>query len=103
MSESPSHKRAKGRAPGKSETKISGGRRLDSASENRAHEIELSGNFKAAVKRLKDSGRSQKVLQTKQNLMPKAAKEMRRQGVGGTVKNMGGTKRISIPPRRKGR
>ncbi len=100
MSESDSHKKAKREAAGREETKISKDRRLDSASENRATEVEISGNFKAAVKRLKDSGRPQKVLQTRQNLMPQAAKEMRKQGVGGTVKNMGNTKRMSIPSKR---
>ena len=103
MSESNSHKKAKRRAAGKEETTISGRKRLDSASEKRATEVELSGNFKAAVKRLKDSGKPQKVLQTRQNQMKEAAAEMRRQGVGGTVKNMGATKKLSIPPRKKKR
>ena len=101
MSESDSHRRAKRQAAGKEETKISRNRRLDSASEKRATEVELSGNFKAAVKRLKDSGKPQKVLQTTQNQMKKAAEEMRKQGVRGTVKNMGGTKSLSITLKRK--
>jgi len=101
MTESNSHKKAKRKAAGKEEIKISKNRRLDSASEKRATEVELGGNFEAAVKRLKDSGRPQKVLQTKQNLISKAAAEMRKQGVGGTVKNLSNTKRMSIPPKKK--
>jgi hypothetical protein len=100
MSESKSHKRAKAKAPGKVEVKISQDRRLDSASPKRATEIEISGNFEKAVKRLKDSGRPQKVLQTRQNEMPKAVKEMKKQGVVGTVKNMGNTKKISVPAKK---
>jgi len=94
-------KKAKIKAPGKTEVKISGNRRLDSASPKTATEVELSGNYKAAVKRLKDSGKPQKVLQTRQNQMGDAAAEMRKQGVGGTVKNIKGNKRISIPKKRR--
>ncbi len=101
MSESRPHKTAKSKAAGKTEVNISRGRRLDSASEKRATEVELSGNFKQAVKRLKDSGRSQKVLQTRDNEMSTAAKEMRKQGISGTVKNMGGTRRISISKKKR--
>lgn len=96
MSESNSHKNAKRKASGQTEVPISKNRRLDSASQNRATEVELSGNFEQAVSRLKDSGRNQKVLQTRHNEMKKAVDEMKRQGVGGSVKNMGGTKRISV-------
>lgn len=48
------------------------------------------------AKRLKDSGRPQKVLQVPEKDMAKAAKMMRNVGVGGTVKNMGGIKRRSV-------
>jgi len=42
-----------------------------------------------AAKRLKDSGRPQKVLQVPQKDMARAAKAMQNVGIGGTVKNMG--------------
>jgi len=44
----------------------------------------------------KDSGKPQKVLQVPQKDMAKAAKAIQNVGVGGTVKNMGGTKRRSV-------
>jgi hypothetical protein len=55
----------------------------------------MAGLEKAA-KRLKDSGRPQKVLQVPQKDMAKAAKAMQNVGIGGTIKNMGGTKRRSV-------
>jgi len=97
MSESQSHKRAKSKAPGKSEVPISRNRRLDSATSKTATEIERNqqGLLKAAG-RLKDSGRPRKVLQVPQPLMKDAAAAMRKKGVGGTVKNISGTKRLSV-------
>ena len=63
MPESQSHKRAKSRAPGKTEVPLSGGRRLDSASQKRAAEVERNpGGLDKAASRLKASGRPQKVL-----------------------------------------
>lgn len=103
MTETQSHKRAKSKAAGKSgrtEVPISRGRRVDAVSKNRATEIERSGsisNLEKAARRLKASGRTQKVLQVPQKDMPKASKAMKSVGVGGTVKNMSGTKRRSIP------
>jgi hypothetical protein len=99
MSESPSHRRAKGRAPGQSETRLPSGRRLDSKSPGRATEVERSGSNRAlrrAAGRLKESGASQKVLQVPEKDMGKAAEAMKEVGVRGTVKNMGGTKRRSV-------
>ena len=97
MAETQSHKRAKGKAPGKTEVPISKNRRLDSATKNTATEIERNQqNLGKAVRRLKDSGRSRKVLQVPQNLMPEAAKIMRQKGIGGTVKNLSGTKKVSV-------
>ncbi len=97
MSESQSHKRAKSQAPGKTEVPISNNRRLDSAARKTATEIERnSGNIPKAVDRLRDSGRSRRVLQVPQKEMKQAAATMRRKGVGGTVKNLSGTKRMSI-------
>jgi len=62
----------------------------------RAKEIERSGSLerlKEAAKRLKMSGKPQKVLIVPQKDMSKAARAMRDVGVNGTVKNLRGTKR----------
>lgn len=100
MAESDSHKRAKGRAPGKSETPLRGRKRLDSGTDNTAYEIERNkSGLGKAVSRLQSSGRPRKVLQVPQSLMKAASEEMKRQGVPGTVKNMGDTKRLSIRKR----
>lgn len=105
MTESASHKRAKARAAGKSgqtEVRQKGGTRLDAASERRATEVERSGNSRslaAAARRLKKSGKPQRVLQVPQKDMDKATEAMRKAGVSGSVKNMGGTKRRSVPQR----
>ena len=97
MSETQSHKRAKSKAPGKSEVPISKNRRLDSATNQTATEIERNRqNIPKAVDRLKDSGRPRRVLQVPQKDMKEAAKVMRQRGVGGTVKNLSSTKRMSI-------
>ena len=98
MTESISHKRAKANAPGQTEVPISRGRRLDSATKKTATEIERNvQNIPKTVDRLRDSGRSRKVLQVPHKDLKKAAQVMRKKGVGGTVKNLSGTKRISIP------
>ncbi len=102
MSESSSHKRAKSKAAGASgqtESPISRGRRLDAVSRGKATEIERSGTkagLGKAVGRLKDSGKPKKVLVVPQKDIPKAVDSMKSRGVGGTVKNMSGTKRVSI-------
>ncbi|MGA2064795.1 MAG: hypothetical protein ABSG86_07490 [Thermoguttaceae bacterium] len=102
MSESQSHKRAKGAAAGRrggTEVPLSGGRRLDAATSKRATEIERSGSQPAlekAARRLKASGKAQKVLQVPQGDMRDAAEAMKTVGTHGTVKNMTGTKRRSV-------
>lgn len=97
MPESKSHKRAKSKAPGKSEVRVRGGGRVDSATSKTATQIERNrSNLSNSVAKLKASGRSRKVLQVPQSLMTAASAEMRRQNVSGTVKNMGGTKRCSV-------
>ncbi|MDL2124755.1 MAG: hypothetical protein LWX51_17140 [Deltaproteobacteria bacterium] len=97
MSETQSHKRAKAKAPGKTEVPISRGRRLDSATKKTATEIERNPqNIAKAVSRLKDSGRPRKVLQVPQPLLKDAVSTMRKKGVRGTVKNLSGTKRTSV-------
>jgi len=97
MPASQSHRRAKAKAPGRIEVPIRGGKRLDSATLKTATEIErnVSGISKA-VSRLKTSSRPRKVLQVPQPLMSDAAAELRRQKVSGTVKNLTGTKRLSV-------
>ncbi len=102
MAESDAHKRAKSKAAGpkgKTEVPLSRNRRLDAATDKRATEVERSGSpqgLAKAARRLRDSGKPQKVLQVPQKDMSKAADAMRQVGVGGTVKNMGGTKSRSI-------
>jgi len=102
MSETEAHKRAKRKAAGKSgqtEQPLSRGRRVDAATPHKATEVERSGTtagLEKAAQRLRDSGKSQKVLQVPQKDMPKAVDAMQKVGVGGTVKNMGDTKRRSV-------
>ena len=101
MAESQSHKRAKRKAPGETEVKIPGGKRLDSATKKTATEVERNTqNIPKAVKRLKASDRPRRVLQVPQNLMDVAVEEMKKQGVPGTVKNLSETKRVSVPKKR---
>lgn len=101
MTKSNSHKSAQERAAGKNgqtEYKLRNGQKLDamSANKKRATEVERSGNFSDAAKRLKSSGASQKVMQVPQKDMNRAAEAMKKAGVKGTVKNMSGTKRKSV-------
>jgi len=106
MTESESHKRGKSKAAGKSgktEKQISGKRRVDAVTKVKATEVERSGSsegLKKAAKRLKDSGKKQKVLQVPEKDMNKAAEAMREVGVSGSVKNMSGTKRRSVPKKK---
>lgn len=104
MPESKSHKEYKNKAAGKNgvtEKAISRGRRVDAVTSKKATEIERSGSLNAlkeAAKRLKDSGKSQKVLQVPQNDMIKAVKAAENVGVKLTVKNLAGTKRRYVRP-----
>jgi len=107
MAETTSHKKAKSKAAGKSgktEVPISRGKRVDAMTKKRATEVERSGSSASldkAAGRLKSSGKPQKILQVPQKDMSKAVKAMKKVGVGGTVKNMGGTKRISVSKKSK--
>ena len=106
MSETESHKRAKAKAAGQTgqtEVPLPGNRRLDAATPRRATEIERSGDLAKlvkAAKRLDDSNRIQKVLQVPQKDIPKAVEAMKQVGTSGTVKNMGGTKSVSVPKKK---
>ena len=104
MPETHSHRRAKKRAAGpggRTEIPLKGKLRLDALTKGggRATEVERSGSsagLAAAAQRLKMSKAPQKVLQVPQKDMGSAVKAMRRAGIGGTVKNMGGTKRWRV-------
>jgi hypothetical protein len=102
MAETKSHKRAKAKAAGRTgqtEKPIRGRRRLDAATPRRATEVERSGTvggLRKAARRLRDSGKPERVLQVPQKDMDKASRAMREVGASGTVKNMSGTKRRSV-------
>ena len=110
MAEKNAHRRAKTKAAGKggsTEVRLKGNRRLDALTRSgkTATEVERSPSptrLVAAAKRLKESGAKRKVLQVPQHNMDAAAGALRKAGVGGTVKNMGGTRRRSVrrPTRR---
>ncbi len=106
MSESTSHKKAKTKAAGKggrTEVPLPRNRRLDAETDKKATEVERSGTaqgLKKAVRRLRDSRKPQKVLQVPQKDIPKAVEAMKEIGVSGTVKNMSGTKKRSVPKKK---
>jgi len=105
MAESRAHERAKRRAAAEAGGRIEcpvgrGGDRLDACNHGRAVEIERSGRAERldkAVEKLKASRRRQRVLQVPDKDLDKAAEAMRRNCVGGTVKNMAGTRRRRVP------
>ncbi len=109
MSETRAHRRAKKRAAGRGgriEVRLKGNKRLDALTRGggRATEVERSGSttgLSAAARRLKQSRAPQKVLQVPQWDMGAAVTAMRKAGIGGTVKNMGGTKRWRVGPPKK--
>lgn len=106
MPETSKHKKAKRKAAGKSgrtEVALKGKKRLDAATRKTATEIEYSGTMDGlvrAARRLKASWKPRKVLQVPQKDLSKAAEAMRKAGVSGTVKNISGTKRRSIPKKK---
>ena len=109
MPEKSTHYRAKKKAAGiggRTEVRLRGNKRLDAITKNgkRATEVERSSSpsrLDAAAQRLKKSRASQRVLQVPQNNMQKAVKSMYKAGIGGTVKNMSGTKSTRVRPRAK--
>ncbi len=109
MPETPSHRRAKRNAAGpggRTEVPLPGGKRLDARTQGggRATEVERSGSAQglaAAARRLKQARTPQKVLQVPQKDMDAAAQAMRKVGIGGTVKNMGGSQRRSVRARKR--
>ena len=104
MAETKAHRTAKKKAAGpggKTEAPLRGGGRLDAKTKGggRATEVERSGkadNLLVAARRLRTSGAPQKVLQVPQSDMAKARDAMRQAKIGGTVKNMSGTKRSRV-------
>ena len=107
MAEKSAHRRAKARAAGhggRTEVPLRGGQRLDALTKGggRATEVERSGTkagLGKAAGRLKKAGTRQKVLQVPQKHMGAAATALRRIGIGGTVKNMSGTRKWHIRKR----
>lgn len=64
MPESQSHKRAKQKAPGRTEVRVPGYGQLDSATPKTATQVERKrSSLPTSVERLKSSGRPRKVLQ----------------------------------------
>ncbi len=92
MPESEAHKRAKAKAAGKAGNPPRGGKKLDAARKDTAIEVERSGKLKSAARRLKISGKAKMVLQVPLKDMAKAREALRYAGIGGTVKNMSGSK-----------
>ncbi len=95
MPESETHKRAKAKAAGKAgkqEVPLRGGKKLDATRKDTAIEVVRSGRLKAAARRLKISGKAKMVLQVPLKDMAKAREALRNAGIGGTVKNISGSK-----------
>lgn len=96
-------RRAAGRG-GRVDIPLPSGRTLCAltASGRRATEIEHSGSFErllCAAERLAEIGVRESILLVPQPHMALAAEAMRQVGVIGTVKNMGGTRKIRVRPR----
>lgn len=102
MSETTSHKQAKGKAAGRkgeTEVAIPRNKRIDAKRKGVVTEVERSGDLeklKQATLRLKAFKNLKKVLQVPQSDMSKAVQAMKSEKVHGSVKNMGGTKRQSV-------
>jgi hypothetical protein len=107
MAESKRHRELKRKAAGpKGRTEVPiRGYILDAVTRRKATEVQLGCSIQAltrAARRLKVSGRPQKVLQVPQPCMAKAREAMRHVGVSGMVKNLSGTRRSYVPKRRAG-
>lgn len=102
MAESATHRRVKSKAAGaggRTEVRISRGRRLDAVTSSKAVEVETSGRtsrLEQAARRLKASSRRTHVLVVPQRDMRTACKAMRSVGTCGTVRNLSGTRRSSV-------
>lgn len=106
MPESETHRRAKKAAAGKggkTEVHLKSGRRLDAATRTRAIEVETSGRdgrLRQAAQRLKASGKPGRTLVVPQRDFAKARNAMRSARVGGTVRNLTGTRSSRVSPSR---
>lgn len=106
------HRRLKNKdagVTGKPEVTLPSGGRLDALTGTRiAVEIERGGQagIKKSVGNLKealDTGIARKArLRVPHQNLDVAEKEMRRQGLGGQLTNLGGTTRINVPKKRRG-
>lgn len=109
MAEGTTHRRTKVKAAGKSgrtEVRISRNRRIDAVIGNKAVEVETSGTaarLEKAAKRLKDSGKKQRILVVPQTHMKKASAAFRSARTSGTVRNLSGTKYTRVGVRKHAR
>jgi len=113
MPESRRHKQLKtrdARSTGWVEYVLPSGRRLDALSPTRiATEIERGGisGIRKSIRTLKEAVRTKIARKSRLRVPHKdldiAYKEMRRQGLGGELTNLGGTVKIIVPRRRKRR
>ncbi len=101
MSETSSHKRAKGHAAGRSgetEKKIKYGGRIDALTSTKAVEIERGGKkgLQQAIRRLERVRRSTKVLRVPEKNFTKAVEIAKKSDKKITVTNLAGTKRRRV-------
>jgi hypothetical protein len=99
MTESKSHKATKTKFKGKTcktEVKLKSGKKLDVSCENKAVEIERNQKFDLAIKRLKESKKSELILCVPNWDMNKAVEKMKAQKVKGKVMNLSKTKTIQV-------
>jgi hypothetical protein len=105
---SKAHRRAQKKEAGRGgqvEKKLKSGRRVDAVTRVKATEIErwpTALRLRKSAERLRESRRRQKVLVVPDAKMADARRAMRIVGIGGTVKNLSGTRRSSVAkPRRR--
>ena len=109
MAESVTHKRTKSKAAGKSgrtEVRNSGNQRIDAITRSKAVEVETSGQkarLEKAAQRLKDSGRTTRILVVPQTHMTKARAAVRSAKTSATVRNLSGTKYYRVNARKSSR
>lgn len=108
MPVSKAHRRAQKKAAGREgqiEKTLKSGTRVDAITRVKATEIERwpsTARLHKSAERLKESRKRQKVLVVPDSKMADARKAMRSVGIGGTVKNLSGTRRSPVAkPRRR--
>jgi len=96
------HSRAQKKAAGREgqvEKTLKSGTRVDAVTRVKATEIErwpTTTRLRKSAERLKESRRRQKVLVVPDSKMADARQAMRSVGIGGTVKNLSGTRHSSV-------